>query len=95
MKSSFHCLIPSLPFLLNHLELPSPELDPILHNNSLLKYTVSTEREREREERRRERSGGGSEGHYIRGGGGALNNITGFEGSQAVPACPSGIGSAY
>jgi hypothetical protein len=29
MKSSFHSLIPSLPFLLNHLRLPSPELDPI------------------------------------------------------------------
>jgi hypothetical protein len=29
------------------------------------------------------------------GGGGVWNYITGFEGSQAVPACPSGIGSAY
>jgi hypothetical protein len=28
-------------------------------------------------------------------GGGARNYITGFEGSQAVPACPSGIGNAY
>jgi hypothetical protein len=32
MKSSFHSLIPSLPFLLNHLGLPSPELAPILKN---------------------------------------------------------------
>jgi hypothetical protein len=30
MKSSCHSLIPFLPFLLNHLRLPSPELDPIL-----------------------------------------------------------------
>jgi hypothetical protein len=30
MKSSCHSLIPSLPFLVNHLWLPSPELDPIL-----------------------------------------------------------------
>jgi hypothetical protein len=30
MKSSWHSLIPFLPFLLNHLRLPSPELDPIL-----------------------------------------------------------------
>jgi hypothetical protein len=28
-------------------------------------------------------------------GGGARNHISGFEGSQAVPACPSGIGNAY
>jgi hypothetical protein len=27
--------------------------------------------------------------------GGARNYISGFEGSQAVPACPSGIGKAY
>jgi hypothetical protein len=26
---------------------------------------------------------------------GARNCISGFEGSQAVPACPSGIGNAY
>jgi hypothetical protein len=26
------------------------------------------------------------------GGGGARKNFTGFEGTQAVPACPSGIG---
>jgi hypothetical protein len=26
---------------------------------------------------------------------GARNNISGFEGSQAVPACPSGISNAY
>jgi hypothetical protein len=30
MKSSFHCLIPFLPFLVNHLWLPSPELNPFL-----------------------------------------------------------------
>jgi hypothetical protein len=30
MKPSWHHLIPSLPFLLNHLPLPSPELNPIL-----------------------------------------------------------------
>jgi hypothetical protein len=29
VKSSFHHLIPFLPFLLNHLRLPTPELDPI------------------------------------------------------------------
>jgi hypothetical protein len=29
------------------------------------------------------------------GGGGTRNYISGFEGSQAVPACPSGIGNAY
>jgi hypothetical protein len=30
MKSSCHSLIPFLTFLLNHLRLPSPELDPVL-----------------------------------------------------------------
>jgi hypothetical protein len=30
----------------------------------------------------------GSERYYIGGGGGARNYISGFEGSQAVPACP-------
>jgi hypothetical protein len=29
------------------------------------------------------------------GEGGARNYIFGFQGSQAVPACPSGIGNAY
>jgi hypothetical protein len=29
MECSFHSLIPFLPFFLNHLRLPSPELDPI------------------------------------------------------------------
>jgi hypothetical protein len=38
MKSSLHSPIPSLPFLLNHLRLPSPELDPILDNS--LKLTL-------------------------------------------------------
>jgi hypothetical protein len=37
----------------------------------------------------------GSERHYIGGGGGARYYNSGFEGSQAVPACPSGIGNAY
>jgi hypothetical protein len=36
VKSSLHCLIPFFPFLLNHLRLPSPELDPILDKNSTL-----------------------------------------------------------
>jgi hypothetical protein len=40
MMSSLHRLIPFLPFLLNHLGLPSPELDQILDNN-LLKSTQS------------------------------------------------------
>jgi hypothetical protein len=35
MMSYFHRLIPSLPFLINHPRLPSPELDPIIDNNSL------------------------------------------------------------
>jgi hypothetical protein len=39
MKSSFHSLISFLPFLLNHLRLPSPELDPVLDNNSV-KWTL-------------------------------------------------------
>jgi hypothetical protein len=30
MKSSLHRLIPFLPFLLNHLQLPSTELGPVL-----------------------------------------------------------------
>jgi hypothetical protein len=38
MKSSFHRLIPFLPFLLNHLGLPSPELHPILDKS--LKWTL-------------------------------------------------------
>jgi hypothetical protein len=29
VKSSYHSIIPFLPFLRNHLRLPSPELDPI------------------------------------------------------------------
>jgi hypothetical protein len=35
MKSSCHSLIPFLLFLLSHLRLPSPELDPFLNNNWL------------------------------------------------------------
>jgi hypothetical protein len=38
VKSSWHRLIPFLPFLLNNLRLPSPELDPILF---LLDYFTS------------------------------------------------------
>jgi hypothetical protein len=45
-------------------------------------------------ERATKESGGGSDRHSI-GGGGTRNYISGFEGSQAVPACPSGIGNAY
>jgi hypothetical protein len=37
MTSSFHSLIPFLPFLLSYLGLPSPELDPVLDNS--LKWT--------------------------------------------------------
>jgi hypothetical protein len=40
VKSSFHSLIPFLPFLLNHLGLLPPELDPILDNNSSVKVKV-------------------------------------------------------
>jgi hypothetical protein len=29
------------------------------------------------------------------GGGGTIKYISGFEGSQAVPACPSGKGNTY
>jgi hypothetical protein len=47
-------------------------------------------RERERE---RKKLGGGSERHYIRVR--VRNYISGFQGSQVVPACPSGIGKAY
>jgi hypothetical protein len=43
MKFSFHSLIPSLPFLLTHLRLPSPELDQILDNNSTQTKSSSTE----------------------------------------------------
>jgi hypothetical protein len=32
MTSYCHSLIPFLPFLLNHIRLPSPELDPIIDN---------------------------------------------------------------
>jgi hypothetical protein len=38
MKSSLHRIIPFLPFLLSHLRLPSPELDPFLNNS--LKWTL-------------------------------------------------------
>jgi hypothetical protein len=41
VKSSCHSLIPSLPFLLNQLRLPSPELDPILDYCSVLHCTPS------------------------------------------------------
>jgi hypothetical protein len=38
MQSSCHSLIPFLPFLVNHLQLSSPELDPILFR--LLFYSI-------------------------------------------------------
>jgi hypothetical protein len=41
MKTSFHSLIHFLPFLLNYLRLPSPELDPILKRPSLFLYNPS------------------------------------------------------
>jgi hypothetical protein len=43
MKCSFHSLIHFLPFLLNHLRLPSPELDSILDNspNDLLRPFIT------------------------------------------------------
>jgi hypothetical protein len=48
------------------------------------------EKERERErERERDKVGGGSERHY-NSGEGQENNIFSFEGSQGVPASPSG-----
>jgi hypothetical protein len=40
MKSSWHRLIPFLPFLLNHHRLPSPELDLILNYCSILSDTT-------------------------------------------------------
>jgi hypothetical protein len=40
MKSSLHSLIHSLPSLLNHLRLQSPELDQILDNYSNVKVTL-------------------------------------------------------
>jgi hypothetical protein len=41
MKSSLHPIIPFLPLLLTQLLLPSPELDPILDNNSLKRPSLS------------------------------------------------------
>jgi hypothetical protein len=41
MKSSFHSLIPFLPFLFNHLRLASPELTQILDNNSINRLSLS------------------------------------------------------
>jgi hypothetical protein len=43
-SSSFHNVIHFLPFFLNHLRLPSPELEPILDNSTQtvsLRLTVS------------------------------------------------------
>jgi hypothetical protein len=43
MKSSFHRVIPLLPLLLNHVRLPSLELDSVLDNNELFSnWTLST-----------------------------------------------------
>jgi hypothetical protein len=47
----------------------------------------------EEEEEEEERGGGGSERHY--GGGGARKYNSGLEGSQAVPARPSGMGNGF
>jgi hypothetical protein len=44
---------------------------------------------------RRERKWGEVVRDTALGRGGTINYISGFEGSQAVPACPSGIGNAY
>jgi hypothetical protein len=41
VKSSCHSLIPFLPFLLNHLLLPSPERDPVLDYCSILRQSQS------------------------------------------------------
>jgi hypothetical protein len=45
VKSSWHSLIPFLPFLLSHFCLPSPELDPILilhsYFTSLLPFSTT------------------------------------------------------
>jgi hypothetical protein len=41
MKSSFHRLIPFLSFLLDHLRLPSPELNPILDSNNFKRPSLS------------------------------------------------------
>jgi hypothetical protein len=41
MKSYFHSVIPFLPFLLSHLTLSSPELDPVLDNSSLKRSSLS------------------------------------------------------
>jgi hypothetical protein len=41
MKSSLRCLITFLPFLLNRLALPSPELDPIPVPSRLLHFTTT------------------------------------------------------
>jgi hypothetical protein len=41
MKSSCHSLIPFLPFLLNHITLPSPELGPILDNSNFTAHSTT------------------------------------------------------
>jgi hypothetical protein len=42
MKSYLHCLIPFMPSLLDHLRLPSAELDPILLTTVLYSYDFIT-----------------------------------------------------
>jgi hypothetical protein len=50
----------------------------------------------EEERERRERKWEGSERYYVWSvGGGVRNYNSGFEGSQVVPACPSGRRNAY
>jgi hypothetical protein len=41
MECSCHSLIPFLPFLLNHLRLPSSELDPVPNPSRLLHFTTT------------------------------------------------------
>jgi hypothetical protein len=57
---------------------------------------MTEEREREREKKKKKKKKKvrrGSERHYILGG--ARNYISGFVGSQALPARPSFRGNAY
>jgi hypothetical protein len=61
--------------------------------NYSLTITIATRSAAILEREKRKKVGGGSERDYI--GRGARNYISGFEGSQAVPACPPGIGNAY
>jgi hypothetical protein len=46
IKSSWHSVIPFVPFLLNHLRLPSPELGPVLLAASDPRYVASRRTQR-------------------------------------------------